>query len=116
MEDLPIYVYSDAALLKQMGALIKRRRIAAQMTQDEVAQAARLSRSTVSLLERGEAVTTSTLLQVLRTIQALDLLGDLLAKPVPSPMTMLREAKAEAKAGSARVRKTPNDELLKLEW
>lgn len=41
-------------------------------TQDDLATAAGLSRSTLSLLERGETVSLTTLLQVLRVLNLLD--------------------------------------------
>lgn len=103
---------ADTQLLQQMGTFVKRRRIAAQKTQDQVAQEANLSRSTVSLLERGEAVTTITLLQVLRVIQALDVLEAFFEQSSPSPLVLLKEAKAVRE----RVRRTPEDDLLKPEW
>jgi transcriptional regulator with XRE-family HTH domain len=62
---------SDAALSKTIGEFIKYHRVNQNKTQDEVSRAANISRSTLSLLERGETVTISTLLQVLRVLDLL---------------------------------------------
>lgn len=44
----------DGALLKKIGGFVKSRRIEQNLTQDEVAESAAISRSTLSLLERRE--------------------------------------------------------------
>lgn len=62
---------SDAALVKTIGEFVKHHRLNQNKTQDEVAAAANISRSTLSLLERGETVTITTLLQVLRILDLL---------------------------------------------
>lgn len=106
---------SDQELLRRIGAFVKQRRVAAGKTQADVAEEANLSRSSVSLLERGEVVTLTTMLQVLRVIGALDVLDAFLEEPAPSPLALLREAKKKRQ----RVRDaddTKNDELLKPEW
>ena len=57
---------SDKALAEQIGAFIKHHRLVQNKTQESLAQAAGISRSTLSLLERGETVTLATLIQVLK--------------------------------------------------
>ena len=65
---------SDKALVNQIATFVKHHRIAKNKTQDEVAKAAAISRSTLSLLERGETVTIGTLLQVLRVLDQLQIM------------------------------------------
>jgi len=62
---------NDAALTKTIGEFVKHHRLNQNKTQDDVAEAAAISRSTLSLLERGETVTIATLLQVLRVLDLL---------------------------------------------
>lgn len=62
---------SDAALSKTIGEFIQNHRINQNKTQDEVASSAGISRSTLSLLERGENVAISSLIQVLRILDLL---------------------------------------------
>ena len=62
---------SDKALGAVIGNFIKHQRLNQNKTQDEVSVAAGISRSTLSLLERGEKVTLSSLIQVLRVLELL---------------------------------------------
>jgi len=62
---------SDKALSATIGNFIKHHRLNQNKTQDEVSVAAGISRSTLSLLERGEKVTLSSLIQVLRMLDLL---------------------------------------------
>ncbi len=62
---------SDKALGATIGNFIKHHRLNQNKTQDEVSIAAGISRSTLSLLERGEKVTLSSLIQILRVLDLL---------------------------------------------
>lgn len=62
---------SDKALSATIGNFIKHHRLNQNKTQEEVSVAAGISRSTLSLLERGEKVTLSSLIQVLRMLDLL---------------------------------------------
>ena len=62
---------SDTALAKTIGGFVKHHRLNQNKTQAEVAADANISRSTLSLLERGEKVTLTTLLQVIRILDLL---------------------------------------------
>ena len=62
---------SDKALTETIGAFVKHHRLNQNKTQDEVSRAAGISRSTLRLLERGETVTLSTVIQVLRVLYLL---------------------------------------------
>jgi transcriptional regulator with XRE-family HTH domain len=65
---------SDTALMESLGTFIQHHRLKQNRTQDEVAAAASMSRSTLSLLERGEGVTLATFIQVLRVLNLLEVL------------------------------------------
>lgn len=65
------YSMSDKALIKTIGEFIQHHRLNQNKTQSEVAKAANISRSTLSLLERGEKVTLNSLMQVLRVLELL---------------------------------------------
>ena len=62
---------SDKALSATIGNFIKHHRLNQNKTQEEVSVAAGISRSTLSLLERGEKITLSSLIQVLRILDLL---------------------------------------------
>lgn len=93
---------SDKALTQYIGRFIKHQRMEQHKTQEELAQAAGISRSTLSLLERGETVTLATFIQVLRVLDVLHLLDAFSVQETISPM-MLAE-KEQAKYKRKRVR------------
>ena len=62
---------SDTALAQTIGAFVKHHRLLQNKTQEDIASSANISRSTLSLLEKGETITVSTLLQVLRVLDLL---------------------------------------------
>ena len=62
---------SDKALMETIGTFIKHHRLNQNKTQTDVSRAAGISRSTLSLLERGETVSLSTVIQTLRVLDIL---------------------------------------------
>ena len=62
---------SDKALVETMGTFVKYHRLNQNKTQSNVSKDAGISRSTLSLLERGEKISLSSLMQVLRVLDLL---------------------------------------------
>jgi transcriptional regulator with XRE-family HTH domain len=81
---------SDNALAKYIGAFVRHHRMEQNKTQDELATAAGISRSTLSLLERGETVTVTTLIQVLRVLDQLSVLNAFEVKETISPLALVK--------------------------
>ena len=94
---------SDDALAKQVGLFIKHKRLEQNKTQDMVSSAAGISRSTLSLLERGEAVTLPTLIQVLRVLDQLHVLEVFEIKQSISPFAIAKAEKEKRKRASGKV-------------
>lgn len=88
-------ILSDKALEEQIGLYIRRTRQQQNKTQEEVANAANISRSTLSLLERGESGNLKTLIQVLRVLDRLFLLKGFQYEEQLSPIAL---AKAQRKS------------------
>jgi transcriptional regulator with XRE-family HTH domain len=88
---------SDNALTQQIGAFIKNQRMEQNKTQDMVAEAAGISRSTLSLLERGETVTLATLIQVLRVLDQLQVMEVFEVQQSISPMALAKAEKEKRK-------------------
>ena len=88
---------SDAALSQQIGAFVKHQRMEQNRTQDMVASAAGISRSTLSLLERGETVTLATLIQVLRVLDQLHVMNAFEIQQRISPLALAKAEKAKRK-------------------
>ncbi len=105
---------SDKALTKTIGAFIKHHRLNQNKTQDEVSAAAGISRSTLSLLERGETVSLRTLIQVLRTLDLLYIMDVFQVKNEISPIEYAKLQKKKKKRARNKLKnKTTKD---KSEW
>ena len=85
---------SDDSILGLIGEFIRYHRMQQNKTQDMLAKDAGISRSTLSLLERGETVTVATLIQVLRVLDKLQTLDGFTVIRQQSPLLL---AKAEKK-------------------
>jgi len=81
---------SDKALSEQIGAFIRHHRMELNRTQEDLATAAGISRSTLSLLERGETVTVATLIQVLRVLDKLPVLSIFEVTETVSPLALAK--------------------------
>lgn len=81
---------SDLAILKMIGVFIKKKRMALNKTQGQLAEEAGMSRSTLSLLERGEKVQLLTLIQTLRILDELHLLEAFEVRQQISPIEYIK--------------------------
>ncbi len=77
---------SDKSLIKTIGAFAKHHRLNQNKSQSEVAKAAGISRSTLSLLERGEKIALNSLIQVLRVLDLLHVMDVFQVKDEISPI------------------------------
>lgn len=93
---------SDNALAVHIGAFIKYQRMEQNKTQEVLANAAGISRSTLSLLERGETVTLATLIQVLRILDQLHVLDVFSIQHVISPLTLAKIEKNQRQRASGK--------------
>ena len=91
---------SDKALVKQIGDFVKHHRLLQNKTQKELAYSAGISRSTLSLLERGETVTLATLIQVLRVLHLLDIMNSFHIEQQISPIALAKLNQEKRKRAS----------------
>ena len=103
---------SDKALAEQIGAFVKHHRLQQNKSQEILAEQAGISRSTLSLLERGETVTVSTLLQVLRVLDQLQVMDAFAVDQTISPLELVRKEKARHR----RARRNRKDEEKETDW
>jgi transcriptional regulator with XRE-family HTH domain len=104
--------YTDKGLLTQIGDFIRHHRLKQNKSQSDIAVSAGISRSTLSLLERGETVTTSTLFQVLRVLDLLPIMDSFKIETTLSPMAI---AKAQEKE-RMRASKSNSAEEPEEDW
>lgn len=103
---------SDIALSKQIGDFIKHQRVQQNKTQEEIATKAGMSRSTLSLLERGQVVTLASLIQVLRVLDLLHIMDSFKILTTMSPIAMAKKEKEKRQ----RARSTKDTDKNESEW
>lgn len=93
---------SDKALAEHIGAFIKHNRLEQNKTQEYLAGAAGISRSTLSLLERGEVVTVATLIQVLRVLDQLKVMETFVVQKSVSPLAIAKLERDQRQRASGK--------------
>ncbi len=93
---------SDKSLMETIGNFIQSNRLNQNKSQDQVAAAAGISRSTLSLLERGEKVKIDSLIQVLRVLNLLYIMSVFKVQDQISPIEYAKLKKKQRKQASPR--------------
>lgn len=115
MSDNGWYAMSDDRILKQIGEFVKHHRMEQNKTQSMLAKDAGISRSTLSLLERGETVTLTTLIRVLRVLEQLQIINEFTIQARQSPILLAQaEKKKRQRVSSVKGKKVYNDD--DLDW
>ena len=105
---------SDQALIKAIGTFIQHQRLNQNKSQNKVAADAGISRSTLSLLERGESISLSNLVQVLRV---LDLLHIMEVFKVENELSPIEYVKLQKKSRQrARTKTDSSKSSGDMEW
>lgn len=109
-----LHSYTDKGLLIKIGEYVRYHRLQQNKTQAQVATDAGISRSTLSLLEHGEAGAIGTLIQVLRVLDLLEILSIFSIKKELSPMAIAKaQEKERQRASSSNIAAEPDAEW---EW
>lgn len=101
---------SDKTLVEYIGTFVRHHRMEQNKTQDELATAAGISRSTLSLLERGETVTVTTLIQVLRVLDQLSVLNAFEVRETISPLALAKVQREKRQRARGKFGKEKNKE------
>lgn len=96
---------SDDRIARQIGEFIRHHRMEQNKTQAMLAKDAGISRSTLSLLERGEAVTVATLIRVLRVLDQLHIINGFTVTQQQSPLLLAQAEKKKRRRVFASGRK-----------
>jgi len=102
-------LYGDEAVLQEIGERIARTRLELNLTQDDAARSAGVSKRTVERLEAGHSVQLGHFLRICRALGLLERLDTFLPEPVPSPIELLRFRGRERRRASG-VRDTSSPE------
>lgn len=103
---------TDDRILKQIGVFVKHHRMQQNKTQAVLAEDAGISRSTLSLLERGETVTVATLIRVLRVLDQLQIMDVFVITQHQSPLALAKaEKKKRQRVALPKKKKTDNENI-----
>ena len=106
-----LHTISDVAILKQIGEFIKEKRVEQNINQKSLASGAVISRSTLSLIERGESISLLNLIKILRMLDALYVLDRFKTEPQVSPILLAKEEQKKRKR-AFRTKENPEEEGL----
>ena len=97
---------TDNAVLAELGARIAGRRVELQLTQAAVAEQAGIAKRTLERMEAGQTSQLSTLIRVLRVLDAASGLDSLIPESGPRPMDLLKQkGKVRQRASGKRTAK-----------
>jgi putative transcriptional regulator len=81
---------TDDVVLDELGRRLARTRLERNLSQEQVAADAGVSKRTVERLEAGESIKSNSLIRVLRALGQLEALDRLVPEPLPSPVERVR--------------------------
>lgn len=108
-----IYSLSDYGLLKQLGSKIKEIRLARNITQSRLQQLSGVHRTIISDIENGKNTGILTIIQLLRALEALNLLELFLEQPEISPLALAKLHGKKRRRASSKENKNQKGES---EW
>ena len=91
---------SDLAILNKLGHRLTQVRIRLNLTQADLAKKSGVSKRTVENLENGASVTLRSLVRVMRALDLLGQLEELIPDVAESPLQQLRDQKSTRKRAS----------------
>ena len=93
-----IETLSDEIILIEMGMRIARHRLDLELTQQEVATQAGISKRTLERIESGAPTQTPNLIRVLRVLQLLSRLDHFIPETETRPLDALKQRKVKQRA------------------
>jgi transcriptional regulator with XRE-family HTH domain len=102
---------TDTAVLKELGARLERRRLAAGLTQENLADEAGVSKRTVERIEVGRSTDFVMLLRVLRVLRLIETFDQWISDVPQSPLLLLKSrGRTRKRVGHPR---RPSDDTKK---
>lgn len=83
---MDVYSLTDGKIIEMIGETMRRFRLERNMSQKDLAKSAGVALSSVASLEKGQSVSLSTLIPILRTLESLQLLSAFTTEPSISPI------------------------------
>lgn len=109
-----MHVLSDTAILKILGDFLQHSRLNQNKTQQQIAVAAGVNRSTIVQFEKGNGGTLLSFVQILRALEQLNLFQSFEIKQQISPLLLAKLEQTKRKRASNK-KLTPKDKP-KSDW
>lgn len=93
---------SDHIVFAELGERVARTRLERNMDQRGLAREAGVSKVTVERLEAGEPVKMTSFVRILRALDLIDRLDQLVPEPLPSPLERLKTSGRQRQRASGR--------------
>ena len=100
---------TDESILVELGKRLTQRRLELELTQADLADQAGISKRTVERIEAGATTQLATLIRILRALELLDGVENLIPEPGPRPMDLLK-LKGRQRQRAPRKKKAARDE------
>lgn len=110
--NIDYFEMSNKAIIGLIGDYVKQHRLDRNFTQENVAKDAGVNRWTVGQIERGESITLVSLIQILRSLDLLDVMDSFQYKKEVSPIEL---AEIERKK-KRRARGKSSAQIDESEW
>jgi putative transcriptional regulator len=108
---------SDESIHKELGRRLSRTRLERNLSQQQLAHEAGVSKATIERLEAGEPLKSTSLIRVLRALGLLASLDRLIPEPLPSPVERLRlQGRQRRRARGGGRRESPPEEAGPWRW
>ncbi len=108
------HAMSDPAILELLGKYIQQTRLQQNKTQQQVATAAGINRSTVVQIENGGGSTMISFVQILRALEQLQILEHFEVKQQISPLQLAKLEQNKRQRASAK--KESQNKKTKSDW
>jgi transcriptional regulator with XRE-family HTH domain len=103
---------NDKTIIASIGNYVKHQRLNQNITQAKVAKIAGINRWTISQIENGEAISLTSLIQILRALNLLNILDSFNINTQPSPLELAKIEQEARKRASDIIDKPKN----KSQW
>ena len=97
---------TDDTVLAEIGRRIAQRRLDLELTQQAVAEQAGVSKRTVERIEKGGSTQLSSVIRVLRVLDAMEGVDRLVPEAGPRPMDLLQQKQKDRRRASTRRKDT----------
>lgn len=103
---------SDKAIISSIGEYLKHQRLVQNKTQAKIAEIAGINRWTMGQIENGEAISLTSLIQILRALDLLNVLDTFKVETQVSPIALAKLEKQKRQ----RARNSKSGKQNESEW